>query len=291
MDEINRHRLSPGTELSGGRYKIEKLVAPGGRGAIYRAIDTRFDCPRAVKEMLNEFQNETERSQEVEWFERQATFLLDLNHPCIARVHDYFVQDDRYYLVTDFIEGRTIAEVLEKEGNVPGLNGARGVTEARARNWGRQLCSVLSYLHRQSPPILFRDLKPSTIMVTGKDEVKLINFAMACTFPAHRSSTIILRTGYVPPEQLYGQPEPRSDLYALGATLHRVLTHHDVANNRPNIFTFPPVRSLRPDISVAFEQVIMKALVPEIAQRWINADEMGRAIIPFPPDTVHTPAS
>jgi serine/threonine protein kinase len=291
MDEINRHRLSPGTELSDGRYKIEKLVAPGGRDAIYRAIDTRFDCPRAVKEMLNEFQNETERSQEVEWFERQATFLLDLNHPCIARVHDYFVQDDRYYLVTDFIEGRTIAEVLEKEGNVPGLNGARGVTEARARSWGQQLCSVLSYLHRQSPSILFGDLKPSTLMVTGKDEMKLINFSMARTFPAQRSSTITTRAGYFPPEQLHGKPEPRSDLYALGATLHRVLTHHDVAINRPNIFTFPPVRSLRPDISVAFEQVIMKALVPEIAQRWINADEMGRAILPFPPDTVHTSAS
>ena len=128
-------------------------------------------------------------------------------------------------------------------------------------------------------------------MVTGKDEMKLINFSMACTFPAQRSSTITMRAGYFPPEQLLGKPEPRSDLFALGATLHRVLTHHDVANNRPSIFTFPPVRSLRPDISIAFEQVIMKALAPDIAQRWINADEMGRAIIPLPPNTVHTPAS
>ncbi|HCJ34533.1 MAG TPA: protein kinase, partial [Ktedonobacter sp.] len=77
--------------------------------------------------------------------------------------------------------------------------------------------------------------------------------------------------GYAPPEQLHGMPEPRSDIYALGATIHRVLTHHDAANNKPSIFSFPPIRTLRPDISVAFEQVIMRALSPTIEQRWINA--------------------
>ena len=88
--------------------------------------------------------------------------------------------------------------------------------------------------------------------------------------------------GYVPPEQMQGMPEPRSDLYALGATLHRVLTHHDAANNKPELFTFPPVRSLRPDISLGLEQVIMKALAP-LNQRWSDATEMERAIIALPP--------
>src|SRR5579859_3200554 len=267
-----KRRLPTGTELSNGRYKIERSVAAGGMGAVYRALDVRFNRPCAVKEMLDDFQSDGDRSQAVEWFTREATLLLDLNHPCIPRVRDFFVEEGRHYLVMDFIEGRTLGEVLEKEGNIAGINGAHGVSEARARSWAQQVCSVLSYLHRQSPPIIFRDLKPSNIMVTDKDEVKLIDFGIARTFQqSPRSSTIIMTIGYAPPEQLHGRPEPRSDIYALGATLHRVLTHHDAANNKPTIFHFPMIRALRPDVSVAFEQVIAKALDGNLEQRWTSA--------------------
>src|SRR5579883_100216 len=281
-------RLLPNTTLSNGRYKIERVVAAGGMGAVYRALDVRFNRPCAVKEMLDDFQNETDHNQAVEWFKREATLLLDLNHPCIPRVRDFFVEDERHYLVMDFIEGRTLGEVLEKEGNIAGVNGAHGVSEARARSWAQQVCSVLSYLHRQAPPIIFRDLKPSNIMVTDKDEVKLIDFGIARTFQqsGQRHATIIMTIGYAPPEQLQGDPEPRSDIYALGATLHRVLTHHDAANNKPNIFAFPSIRSLRPDVSPAFEQVIMRALAPDLASRWASAAEMERAVINLPPPSV-----
>src|SRR5438876_9617146 len=285
----NLRRLAAGTMLSGGRYRIEKPVASGGMGAVYRAIDTRFNRPCAVKEMLDEFQSEAERTQAVEWFGREATLLLDLNHPCIPRVRDFFVEGGRHYLVMDFIEGRTLGDVLEKEGNVIGANGARGIAEDRVRSWAQQICSVLGYLHRQSPPIIFRDLKPSNIMVTERDEIKLIDFGIARTFQSQRQSTIIMTIGYAPPEQLHGMPEPRSDIYALGATLHRVLTHHDAANNKPSIFSFPPMRMLRPDVSVAFEQVIMKALAPNLEQRWPSAQEMEKAILNLPPPTVPPP--
>src|SRR2546427_1411974 len=291
MSSGNLRRLAAGTMLSGGRYRIEKPVASGGMGAVYRAIDTRFNRPCAVKEMLDEFQNDSERTQAVEWFGREATLLLDLNHPCVPRVRDFFVEGGKHYLVMDFIEGKTLGEVLEKEGNVVGVNGTRGVPEARARSWAQQLCSVLSYLHRQTPPIIFRDLKPSNIMVTDNNEVKLIDFGIARTFQTQRQSTIIMTIGYAPPEQLHGMPEPRSDIYALGATLHRVLTHHDAANNKPGIFSFPPVRTLRPDISPAFEQVVMKALAFLPDQRWANAIEMERAIINLPPIMVQPPVA
>lgn len=281
-------RLPQGTELSGSRYRIERSVAAGGMGAVYRAMDLRFNRPCAVKEMLDDFHSEAERAQAIEWFQREATLLLDLNHPCIPRVRDFFVEEGRHYLVMDFIDGRTLGDVLEKEGNVSGLNGSRGVSEARARSWAQQVCSVLGYLHRQSPPIIFRDLKPSNIMVTDKDEVKLIDFGIARTFQAQRQSTIIMTIGYAPPEQLQGNPEPRSDLYALGATLHRVLTHHDAANNKPTIFGFPLVRALRPDLSPAFEQVVSRALAERIEQRWTSAAEMERAIINLPPPSAQS---
>src|SRR5579884_3753572 len=255
-------------------------------GAVYKAMDTRFNRPCAGKEMLDEFQSDAERSQAVEWFRREATLLLDLNHPCIPRVRDFFVEGDRHYLVMDFIEGRTLGEVLEKEGNVVGLNGARGVSEARARSWTQQLCSVLYYLHHQNPPIIFRDLKPTNIMVTARDEIKLIDFGIARTFQkSQQQVTIIMTLGYAPPEQLHGMPEPRSDIYALGATMHRLLTHHDTVNNKPTIFSFPPVHSLRPDISADFEKIIMKALNPVLDQRWHDAKEMEQAIVSLPPQS------
>ena len=289
VNSNGHRRLSPGTALSGQRYNIEKLVASGGMGAVYRAIDTRFHRPCAVKEMLDEFQNESDRKQAVEWFEREATLLLDLNHPCIPRVRDFFVEMGKHYLVMDYIDGRTLNDVLENQSDVAGVNGARGVLEARARSWGQQLCSVLSYLHRQTPPIIFRDLKPSNIMVTDKDEIKLIDFGIARTFQTKIQSTVIMTIGYAPPEQLHGMAEPRSDLYALGATLFRVLTRHDAANNKPSIFSFPPLRSLRPDISPAFEQVMMKALSPTLEQRWSSAAEMEKAILTLPPVSSNPP--
>src|SRR5260221_316366 len=252
-------RLPAGTQLSGGRYRIVRSVAAGGMGAVYRAVDTRFDDePCAVKEMLDGYQSDMERSQAVDWFRREAKLLLKLNHPCIPRVRDSFVERGRHYLVMDFIDGRTLAEGFAREGNVPGIGDARGVSEARARSWAQQVCNVLAYLHRQDPPIIFRDLKPSNVMVTDRDEIKLIDFGIARTFQSQHQSTIIMTLGYAPQEQLLGMPEPRSDIYALGATLHRVLTFHDAANNKPTIFSLPPVRALRPDMAI---QAYNRALI------------------------------
>jgi tetratricopeptide (TPR) repeat protein len=252
-------------------------------GAVYRAIDTRFSRPCAVKEMLDDFHQESERADAIKWFRREATLLLDLNHPCIPRVRDFFDESGRNYLVMDFIDGHTLAQMLDLEGNVRGIGGASGITEARARSWTRQICSVLSYLHRQTPPIIFRDLKPSNIMITKQDEVKLIDFGIARPFQPQVGATVIMTIGYAPPEQLGGRPEPRSDLYALGATMHRLLTRHDPANNKGSVFSFPPIRSLRPDVSLAFDQVVMRALAQNLEQRWPSADEMERAVINLPP--------
>ncbi|HLL79773.1 MAG TPA: serine/threonine-protein kinase [Ktedonobacteraceae bacterium] len=281
----NNRRLAPGTELQGGKYRIERPVASGGMGAVYLAMDRRFDDdePCAVKEMLDDFHDEAERAQAVEWFKREAKFLLKLNHPSIPRVRDFFAEGGRRYLVMDFIEGRTLAEVFAKEANVTGVNGARGVSEERARSWARQICSVLTYLHSQEPPVIFRDLKPANIMVTNRDEIKLIDFGIARTVQTQRQATIIMTVGYAPPEQMQGNPEPRSDLFALGSTIHRVLTQHDAANNKPTIFNFPTIRSLRPDVTVAFDMIIMKALAVSVEQRWSSAAEMERAIINLPP--------
>ncbi len=277
-------RLAPGAELQHKRYRIEKAVAKGGMGAVYRAFDQHFKKPCAVKEMLDNFSNEEEREQSLQWFAREANMLLELHHPAIPRVFDFFAENGHNYLIMEFVEGRTLAQVLDEEGQ------PRGLPEARVRNWAVQICNVLAYLHSQNPPVIFRDLKPSNIMVTNDDKIKLIDFGIARSFEgAGRQATVIMTLGYAPPEQLEGKPEPRSDIYALGATLHRLLTRHEATNNKPSIFDFPTIRSIRPEVTQPFDDIIGRALQKNPASRWASATQMEQAILRLPPVPVSGP--
>lgn len=270
-------RLTAGTELQHKRYKIEQAVAKGGMGAVYKGFDQHFKRACAVKEMLDNFSNEEERDQSLQWFEREAHMLLDLHHAAIPKVFDFFAENGHNYLVMEFVDGKTLAEVLEQEGQ------PRGLPEARVRSWAAQMCSVLAYLHSQNPPVIFRDLKPSNIMVTSDDKVKLIDFGIARSFQGGRQATVIMTLGYAPPEQLEGKPLPKSDIYALGATLHRLLTRHEATNNKPSIFDFPTIRSLRPEISPQFDVLIGRALQKDPNARWASAGEMEQAVLRLPP--------
>ena len=284
-------RLAPGTTLSNGRFQIEQLIAAGGMGAVYKALDLNFKRPCAVKEMLDGFRSETEHARAIEWFTREAGLLLDLNHSCIPRVRDFFAENNRHYLVMDLINGRTLSELLAQGGLVVGMDGATGIPEMRARLWMRQLCNVLDYLHRQTPPIIFRDLKPSNVMVTAKDEIKLIDFGIARQFQEQQQATVVMTLGFAPPEQLHGRAEPRSDLYSLGATIFRVLTQRDASHNHPNVFSFPPVRTLRPDISPGFEMFLQRALEPDINLRWRSAAEMEHVLLNLPAPSIDVTAT
>jgi serine/threonine protein kinase len=269
-------RLTPGTELQHKRYRVERAVAKGGMGAVYEGFDQHFKRACAIKEMLDNFSNEEDREQSLQWFEREAHMLLDLHHAAIPKVFDFFAENGHNYLVMEFVDGKTLAEVLEQDGQ------PRGLPEARVRSWAAQMCSVLAYLHSQNPPVIFRDLKPSNIMVTSDDKVKLIDFGIARSFQSGRQATVIMTLGYAPPEQLEGKPLPKSDLFALGATLHRLLTRHEATNNKPSIFDFPTIRSLRPEISPAFDQIIGRALQKDPMARWTSAGEMEQAIVRLP---------
>jgi serine/threonine protein kinase len=277
-------RLMPGETIGFNRYRIERIVALGGMGAVYAAMDQHLQRRCAVKEMLDTFTEEKDRKEAVDWFRREASLLHDLNHPAIPRVRDWFEETGRYYLVMDFVTGRNLAEVLDQEG-------PQGLPEMRVRDWGIQICSVLSYLHHLN--IIFRDLKPANVMVivgaSGREQIKLIDFGIARSLRAQNESTVIVTYGFSAPEQMHGQPEPRSDIYSLGATIHRLLTHHDPATNKPNVYDFPSVRALRSDITPGFEYIIMRAIAPRPADRWSTAGEMGRAISALP--TITTPIS
>lgn len=229
--------LAPGNLLK-GRYRIINQLGKGGMGAVYQADDTLFTGRLvAVKEMSQSGLNSQQRVGAADDFKREAHMLADLHNPGLPTIYDYFSDTGQWYLVMDFIEGKTLEELLA------------GTTEGwlpikQALDIGIQLCTVLDYLHGRRPPIIFRDLKPANVMYTDKKQVFLIDFGIARHFkPGQLKDTVSFGSaGYAAPEQ-YGktQTTPRSDIYSLGVILHQCLTGNDPANNTPTPFDFPPL--------------------------------------------------
>jgi serine/threonine protein kinase len=257
------------------RYLIQEVIGVGGMGSVYRARDLHFPNVVklvAVKEMVNNAPDESIRKTILQNFEREANLLATLSHPSIPRIYDYFSEDDHSYLVLEYIHGQDIEEVITK------TNGF--LTEEQVLTWAIELCDVLSFLHNHKPdPIIFRDMKPSNVMIDSNGKVKLIDFGIAKTFQAGQKGTMIGTEGYSPPEQYRGEATPVADLYALGATLHHVLTRRDPRMEPPFSYTDRPIRKINPGVSQELELVIDKALSYNPEDRFKNADEMKEALI------------
>ena len=259
------------------RYRITKLIKAGGMGAVYLAKDIKKNIVKAVKELFKQFSPQEEQYV-VQRFKEEAEILARLKHPNMPRVSDYFHDYDRYYIVMDYVQGEDLESILDAEGD-PGL------PEADVVDIAIQVSGVLDYLHNQNPPILYRDLKPSNIMLQYEDgRAMLIDFGLARTVQpgSERGKTAIGTEGYSPPEQYMGNPEVRSDLYALGATMHHLLTGEFPAVP----FQFSYVRDLNPDISEEIEAIVMKAVEIEAKDRFSSAKEMQEAILEVYPDGV-----
>jgi serine/threonine protein kinase len=269
--QFTSSKLPLGTELD-NRYKIIDYIAKGGMGAVYKAVDLKVAGIWAVKEMLDYFDSEGEREYAIERFATEAQILYDLDHPSIPRFIDCFVADNRYYLIMEFIDGVDLRKMLEDYQS----DGRQGLDENDVVRWGSQLANVLHYLHTQDPPIVYRDLKPGNIMVTADDKVYLIDFGIARLFDPRTKGTMVGTQGYAPPEQYRGEAEPRSDIYSLAACMHHLLTGKDPRNDIP--FNFPPVRSIRHDLSEKVEATLDKALAMEPADRFATAQEMGLSL-------------
>ncbi len=270
--------LSAGAVLQ-GRYQIEEPIGVGGMSVVYRGRDLRFkDVARycAVKEMTQSAPDSHTRLLNLKNFEREAGLLATLQHPAIPRVYDFFEEGGRLYLVMELIGGKDLETVLEEN--------RKPIDEARVGRWAVQICEVLSYLHNHKPePIVFRDLKPSNVMVVGDDRIVLIDFGIARNLNrSDRKGTMIGTEGYSPPEQYRGVAEPVGDLYALGASLHHLLTNSDPRLETPFTFHERPIRQLNPSVSHEMEAVVAKALEYDMSARWQSADEMKRALLAVP---------
>lgn len=270
----SRQQLPSGVTLV-DRYTIQDVIGVGGMGSVYRARDLHFPNVVklvAVKEMINLAPDPLIRKTIVENFEREANMLATLNHPAIPRIYDYFTQNDHSYLVLEFVHGKDLETVIsDANGFLP---------EDQVISWAIQLCDVLAYLHGHKPdPIIFRDMKPSNVMINHNGDVVLVDFGIAKTFQTGQKGTMIGTEGYSPPEQYRGEATPIADIYSLGAALHHAITRRDPRLEPPFSFAERPLRRINTNISNEFEAVVNTALQYNPADRFPSATAMKDALM------------
>ncbi|MCI0519461.1 MAG: serine/threonine-protein kinase [Chloroflexi bacterium] len=244
-------------------------------GSVYRARDLHFPNVVkvvAVKEMINQARDPMVRSTIVHNFEREANLLATLDHPAIPRIYDYFTHNERSYLILEYINGKDLEAVLNEMTDF--------TPQERAIQWGIELCDVLNYLHSHSPEaIIFRDMKPSNVMINHHNHVILIDFGIAKPFQAGQRGTMIGTEGYSPPEQYRGEASHLADIYALGATLHHLLTRKDPRLEAPFSFGERMIRQINPAVIPELEEAVYKALQYSPVDRFQSALEMKEALL------------
>ncbi len=271
--KVQRSGLQPGDTLQ-DRYRIVGTLGAGGFSSVYQARDMRFSnvtklC--AVKEMLISTPDPKMRELTIKSFEREASMLATLDHAAIPKVTDYFTEGDRSYLILDLVRGKDLEHWLEEHKDL--------LDQETVIDWTIQLCDALAHLHEQKPqPIVFRDVKPSNIMLDQHNRIRLIDFGIAKVFETGDKGTMIGTEGYSPPEQYRGQAEPSGDIYALGATLHHLLTKQDPRLEPPFTFAERPINKVNPHVSPAFEAIIMRCLNYDPKERFDNARELQKAL-------------
>lgn len=273
-DKDSNNQLQAGAALQ-ERYLIQGVLGIGGMSAVYRARDLHFPNvvkQVAVKEMVNRAIDPVVRSTIVGNFEREANLLASLDHRAIPRIYDYFSINDRSYLVEEYISGSDMEVLI--------TNSQDFLPEERIIHWGVELCDVLDYLHTHSPePIIFRDMKPSNVMINPQGHIVLVDFGIAKPFQGSQKGTMIGTEGYSPPEQYRGEATPAADIYALGATLHHALTRQDPRLEPPFSFNERPIRQANPNVSAALEAVVDRALNYDPASRYSSVREMKDALL------------
>lgn len=265
--------LSVGTVLK-NRYRVERWVAGGGMAWVYQVQENLAKGGQRVW-ALKELRADGDVAQQEEarrLFTQEAHILVDLSHPNLPEVSAFFEEGGRHYLVMEFVRGESLAKRLE-EAQAPLL-------QNQVLDWAIQVCDVLSYLHTRPSPVIFRDLKPSNVMVTPEGLVKLIDFGIARTFKRgqDRDTVTMGSENYAAPEQWgKAQTDGRADLYALGATMYHLLTN--VAPLPAYVPTpLTPLRRHNPAVTEQTAAVVTQAMQPDRAARFQRAEEMREAL-------------
>ncbi len=261
-----------GTVLD-GKYEIWKEVGRGGMSIVYLARDNRLNKQWAVKEIKNDGSKSTQTL--LKGLEREANILKNVDHPVLPRIVDIINQEGVIYVVMDFVEGTTIGDRLKSDGAQP---------QELVIEWGLQLASALDYLHNMNPPIIYRDMKPSNVMIKPEGGVKLIDFGTAKEYDVENNAdtTALGTRGYAAPEQfgdakgrgIYNT-DARTDIYNLGATLYHIVTGMNPCDPP---YEIKPIREWNPALSSGLEKIILKCTQADPNDRYQNCKELMYAL-------------
>ncbi len=275
--------LAVGTQLQGGRYQVIGQLGQGGMGAVYLAKDMElFGRLCVVKQMRPFFATQSERRKAEDDFKREAEVLARLNHPGhprIPEVYGYFMEGMDQFLVMKYIEGESLERRLERL--------KRPLSETEVIRCAQEVANALVYLHSRRPqPVIHRDIKPANIIVDPEDRVWLVDFGLARAAVSGGARVMVAggktvaagTPGYTPLEQWQMQPAPKSDIYALGATIHHLLTARDPRDRFTSfpeldlellrsLSSFQPLSELRPDVGPALTNLVIRCLDPNPQRR------------------------
>ncbi len=256
-----------GTVLD-GKYEILKQIGKGGMSIVYLAMDKRLNKQWAVKEIRKTASGKNNEVV-VNSLLAEANLMKRLDHPALPRIVDIIDNGQTIYVIMDYIEGESLGKILKEYGAQP---------QEQVLDWAKQLCDVLEYLHSQKPPIIYRDMKPDNVMLKPEGNLKVIDFGIAREYKEKNlaDTTILGTRGYAPPEQ-HGsrQTDVRSDIYALGMTMHHLLTGADPRNAD---YMYAPIRQWNLELSGGLERIIDKCTALDPEDRYQNCSELMYAL-------------
>jgi serine/threonine-protein kinase len=245
-----------------GKYEILTEIGRGGMSVVYLAMDTHLNKQWAVKEIRKKGNGKNDEVV-VNSLLAEANMMKRLDHPSLPRIVDIIDNGVTIFVVMDYIEGESLDKILAEYGSQP---------EELVIGWAKQLCDALSYLHSQKPPIIYRDMKPANVMLKPEGNIKIIDFGIAREYKemSLADTTVLGTKGYAPPEQYSGQTDARSDIYALGMTMHHLLTGIDPRTGE----AYAPVRMWNPEVSEGMEMIIDKCVQPAAEHRYQNCQDL-----------------
>lgn len=260
--------LAPGSSLQEGAYKIVEKLGMGGQATVYLARSTKLPVESnmvALKEfMLPVFPDPKVRMKAAERFQVEAEMLARLQHPQIIRFYDLFIEDHRAYLVMERAEGENLKTLVQKHGPLK---------EREVARLAWQMCGLLNFLHNNKPPITHRDFTPDNLILNSDGMLKLIDFSVARQVETTVTGSVVGKPNFMAPEQFRGKPEPKSDIYSLGASMYFLLT-----GKEPEAIL---TSHLGPAFSKSMNEIVARATAIEPEDRFETAADMSALLESF----------
>lgn len=251
-----------------GKYKILRVVGKGGMSVVYQAVNEKANKIWAIKEVRKDGVQNYEVVKQNLIVETEL--LKRFNHPNLPSIIDVIDGDGTFLIVMDYIEGNSLSKALEQSG---------AQSQEDVIEWSKQLCDVLWYLHTRKPPIIYRDMKPSNVMLKPDGNISLIDFGTAREFKSSsvEDTTCLGTQGYAAPEQYggHGQTDARTDIYCLGATMYHLVTGHNPSTPPYEMY---PIRQWNPMLSSGLEEIILKCTQRNPDDRYQSCAELLYAL-------------